>query len=178
MRMWIVHSPASTAGIYKHCFYTRSLSSESQKKFICGFHGQWIQLMWKLAGISVLKVPVPRAGPELDLCLKCGWVPIRKSWGLRDGAGAACRAVAVIVVGRSLIKQSLGFFYNFPCSMDLLSTKAVNRIKRDGWRLKLETKLVQVRGLSNRKMVIHLAKQRRAVSFHLFYWAILAHNLR
>lgn len=82
----------------------------------------------------MLKAPVPQAGPELDLCLKCRRVPFRKSWGLRDGAGAACRAVqgAGIVVGRGFIKQSLGLFSNFPCSVDFLSTKAVNRIKRDG----------------------------------------------
>lgn len=45
MHMWIVHSPGSTAVIYKRYFNTRNGSSESQKKYICDFRGQWIQLM-------------------------------------------------------------------------------------------------------------------------------------
>lgn len=137
MHTWIVRCAASTAVIYKCCFNTRNVCCAVLEEIY-----PWS--LWTVDSACLITggIPACRSScalgyPELNLSLKGRWVSFRKSWGWWDGVGATGRAVqgAGTVLGTSLRGLLGPFFSNFPCSVDCLSAKAVNRIKeREGWR--------------------------------------------
>lgn len=90
MHMWIVHSPASPAVIYKCCFNTRSVSSESWKKYICDFHlwtgdSAHVKACRNLCVKSSSASGWPRARPVLEMQVS----PLQKILGI-ERWGRSC----------------------------------------------------------------------------------------
>lgn len=166
MHTWIVHCAASTAVIYKCCFNTRNVCCAVLEEI-------YLWSLWTVdsaclitGGNPVCRISCALGYLELNLSLKGRWVSFRKSWGWRDGVGAAGRAVqgAGTVLGTSLRKKLLWPFFHLSGLSRLPECKSCKQNKRERRMktkplLKSERKLVLVRGLSNReKRVIHLAK--------------------
>lgn len=137
MHTWIVHCAASTAVIYKCCFNTRNVCCAVLEEIY-----PWS--LWTVDSACLITGGNPACRSscalgylELNLSLKGRWVSFRKSWGWRDGLELLAEQYKepALCWAPASERNFCGLFSTFPCSVDCLSAKAVNRIKeREGWR--------------------------------------------